>query len=55
MKKVRKLLASLLCAAMIITGSIPVMAAEQTTSVQTPTYVAPKIDVVTLINYYIQH
>lgn len=55
MKKVRKLLASLLCAAMIVTGSIPVMAAEQTTSVQTPTYVAPKIDVVTLINYYIQH
>lgn len=55
MKKVKKLLASLLCAAMIITGSIPVMAAEQTTPVQTPTYVAPKIDVVTLINYYIQH
>lgn len=55
MKKVRKLLASLLCAAMIITGSMPVMAAEQTTPVQTPTYVAPKIDVVTLINYYIQH
>ena len=59
MKKVRKWLASLLCATIIITGSMPVMAAEQTTPaqtmVQTLTYVAPKIDVVTLINYYIQH
>lgn len=59
MKKVRKWLASLLCATMIVTSSIPVMAAEQTTPAQTVaqtlTYVAPKIDVVTLINYYIQY
>lgn len=60
MKRMRKLITCLLCTLMIVTNTIPVFAAEQTPiavqlPAQTPVYVAPKIDPVTLINYYIKN